>query len=73
VLVPLGDAGVEARVLAEAAAAGIAIVGLRVEGFDGAGEGPAGVIVGYAAAQEHSWDAALVALLGALARAGLRG
>jgi hypothetical protein len=60
-------------VLAEAAGAGVAIVGLRADGFDGAGGGPAGVIIGYAAAQAHGWDAALAALLGAFTRAGLCG
>jgi len=65
VLLPLPDADTEHSALEAARMRGVGIEGLTVGGYYAA-DGPAGLIIGYAAAAEHSFDAAVEALLGAL-------
>ena len=65
VLLPLPDVGTEEAVLNAARARGVGVEGLTSGGYC-ASERRAGLIVGYAAAAEHSFGAALEALLSAL-------
>lgn len=65
VLLPLPDADTERAALEAARTRGVGIEGLASGGYYAAG-GQAGLIIGYAAAADHSFDAALEALLGAL-------
>jgi GntR family transcriptional regulator / MocR family aminotransferase len=64
-LVELPDAEVEAAVLTAANAAGIGLGGLAAEGYYEAGS-RGGLIVGYAAAPEHTYRRAVAALAAAL-------
>jgi len=65
VLVPLADADAERAALAAARARGVGLGGLDAGGYYLAG-GHAGLVIGYAAAAEHGFAAALAALLAAL-------
>jgi GntR family transcriptional regulator / MocR family aminotransferase len=65
VLVPLADVAAERTALSAARIHGVAIEGLATRGYF-TGDGPAGLIVGYAAAPEHGYAAALEALVVAL-------
>jgi GntR family transcriptional regulator/MocR family aminotransferase len=64
-LVRLPNVEVEAAALAAANAAGIGLGGLAAEGYYESGSG-AGLIVGYAAAPEHTYRRAVAALAAAL-------
>jgi GntR family transcriptional regulator/MocR family aminotransferase len=69
-LLRLPDAASEERALAAAHARGVALQGLA-EGAYYEGEPEYGLIVGYAATQEHAYAAAVEALVGALGNAGV--
>ena len=65
VLIRLPDAATEGRVLSATRAAGIGVEGLAESGlYERAG--PAGLVIGYAAAREPSFQAAVEALVSAL-------
>ncbi len=66
VLIPLPDAASESAALAAARVAGVGLEGL-VESDLYERQGPAGLIIGYAAAAEHSFAGAVAALVSALA------
>ncbi|HEX7525271.1 MAG TPA: PLP-dependent aminotransferase family protein, partial [Gaiellaceae bacterium] len=67
-LVALPNRAVERRMLTATAAQGVAVEGLHAGGYY-QGRGRAGLIVGYAAAPEHAYDAAVDAFTRALADA----
>jgi GntR family transcriptional regulator/MocR family aminotransferase len=69
-LVLLPDAAAEQRALAAAASLGVAVQGLADGGYY-EGDPSYGLIVGYAATQEHAYAAAVDALVAALAKAGV--
>jgi GntR family transcriptional regulator/MocR family aminotransferase len=69
-LLRLPDAAGEARALAETEALGVAVQGLA-DGDYYEGDPAYGLIVGYAATQEHAYAAAVDALLEALGNAGV--
>jgi GntR family transcriptional regulator/MocR family aminotransferase len=64
-LVQLPDAATEEAVLAAARSRGIGIEGLLGAGYY-EGDGPAGLIVGYAAPPEHAFRAAVEAIVSVL-------
>ncbi len=66
VLLPLPSAEVEADALAAANAAGIGLGGLAADRYHERGRG-AGLVVGFAAAPEHTFERAVDALAGVLA------
>jgi GntR family transcriptional regulator/MocR family aminotransferase len=66
VLLPLASAELEAEVLAAASDAGVGVGGRVADKYDEHGE-RAGLIVGFAAAQEHTFAAAVETLAGVLA------
>ncbi len=65
VVVSLADLATEARAVAAAGAAGVGLEGLAESGLY-EGEAPAGLVIGYAAAPEHSFGGAVEALVSAL-------
>jgi GntR family transcriptional regulator/MocR family aminotransferase len=67
VLLPLRSPAVEAGALDGARAAGIGLGGLVADGYY-ENDGSAGLIVGYAAAPEHTFPSAVEALASALSR-----
>jgi GntR family transcriptional regulator / MocR family aminotransferase len=64
-LIRLADAATEGRALAAIRAAGVGVEGL-IEGGYYERDGLAGVVIGYAAASEHTFHGAIEALAGAL-------
>ncbi|MGA9115007.1 MAG: PLP-dependent aminotransferase family protein [Candidatus Dormiibacterota bacterium] len=65
VVIPLPDSATEARALAAAGAVGVGLEGLVESGLYER-QAPAGLVVGYAAAPEHSFVGAVEALVSAL-------
>jgi GntR family transcriptional regulator / MocR family aminotransferase len=65
-VIPLPDRAAEAEALMLAHRAGVGIFGLLADGYHDAGEGTAGLVIGYAAAPEHAFGAAVDALVTAL-------
>jgi GntR family transcriptional regulator/MocR family aminotransferase len=66
VLLRLPDAATEQRALAAVAAHGIALQGLAAGEYYESSAPAAGLIVGYAASQEHAYAGAVAALVAAL-------
>ncbi len=64
-LIPLESAKAEQRAIAAASAAGVGVGGLVADGYYERG-GSAGLVVGYAAAPEHSFQRAVEAFVSAL-------